>query len=498
MSTTAPPWVDMPHPAELDGDEPPQDLAAPLEPPAPAPATVTPPHSLDAERECLAAVFTSPGVIVELERIVAPADFFVWQHQLVYGCMLGMLHAGHPIDPVTLQLTLQAQGLYERIGGARAIGELIDRSGTIANVAHYARVVADHARVRRLIEAARAIEVAAHQDVGDVDAFLVRAEATLDQAIAAARPRARLDLRSLSERSAEDGDWFETTPPSPDALLTWGDGTRQPLLMAAGRVALLAAAGGVGKTYALCQLAIAIATGQPWLASYAVSRKGRVLLALAEEDEAEIRRRLWSAARMLGRSGDDETAYLLSEARRNIVALPLMGQHVALLDRDHEPTPWHRRLLDELADQPLRAIIADPLSRWGGPDIETDAHAATRVIQLLEGLTKLPSAPAVIVAHHANKGALREDGERTQAVVRGHSALVDGARWVGYLERLTGRQRSRSRLSVVKSNYGPTPPSLELTRDGSGALRPMQPHELEAEREELDEARKAARQGGRP
>lgn len=449
----------------------------------------TPPHSLEAEREVLAAALLDRAGVEQVLAVPLSA-WYVERHQILAAAIAAMVEAATPIDPVTLAEALKSRGQWERVGGARAIGELMDRMGTVANVEHYARVIVDKARLRRIIDVARSVEVAAHQDVADVDDFVARTGAALTSTLAEVQAKAPLDTRSLEE--AGDIDWLTAPPPRADPLLTWGDGQRQPLMMAAGRVALLAAAGGVGKTYALVQLALAVATGTRWLGTYDVTRKGRVLLALAEEDMDECRRRLYMGAQVFGRAGDEGVDYLHAEVRRHVVPLALMGRDVAFLGPDG-PTPWHGELVAKLSEQPWRAVILDPLSRWGGPEIETDAHAATRVVQLLEQLTKLPGTPAVIVAHHTNKGALRDDpGSRSQAVVRGHSALVDGARWVGYLERLP--RSGRSRMSVVKSNYGPPPPTLELTRDGSGALRPMQPHELEAEREE-DQAKRGKRGG---
>ena len=472
---------DAPHPADFEGpwSQPDGEAVSASGP--------TPPHSLDAEREVLAAALVDPRAVDAVASVPAWA-WYSDRHAVIAQAMRELASRGQGIDVVTLRQALIDLGRWQWVGEARAIGELMDRAGTIANVEDYVQIVVGKARLRRVIDTVRRIEVAAHQDVDDVDAFVAQAGASVTETLADVAPRLPIDVRSLEELGAFD--WLSEPPPRAEALLTWGDG---PLLMAAGRVALLAAAGGVGKTYALVQLALAVATGTPWLGSYQVARKGRVLLALAEEDVDEIRRRLYMGAQTFGRAGDDDVEYLLAEARRNIVPMALMGRDVAFLSAEGA-TKWHGDLVAKLSEQPWRAVILDPLSRWGGPEIETDAHAATRVVQLLEQLTTLPGAPAVVVAHHTNKGALRDDpAQRNQGIVRGHSALVDGARWVGYLERITGRARSRSRLSVVKSNYGPTPPALELTRDGSGALRPMEPHELEAEREELEQAKQQRR-----
>lgn len=483
-----PPWTEsMPHPGD-DGE--PLRLGFDVQSDFELSVKPKPPHSLDAEREVLAAAFCDAAAMTVIGSILAPQDFYSDRHRLVFEGFVSLRERGVAIDPVTLAQALKDRGTWERIGGVSALGNLLDRSGTVANLGHYCAIVRDKARLRRVIEAAKRIEVSAHEDMDDVSAFVQRADLDFGAAMSAARLAATFDIRSMHD--AGDDMWLTEAPPPAEPLITF----RHPdygdqLFLAKGRVGLLAAAGGTGKSYALIQLALAIATGTHWLGRYHVAKKGRVLLALAEEDIAEMRRRIWAAARVFGRG--DEAAYMLSEVARHVVPLPLMGQDVALLTRDCEPSAWHRTLVERLsATGPWRAIILDPLSRWGGPEIETDAHAATRVIQLLEVLTKLDGDPSVIVAHHTNKSALSEDGAaRTQAVVRGHSALVDGARWVGFLESIKphdkSTNRARLKLSVVKTNYGPKPEPLELKRANGGTLEAMEPHELHAEREEREQ-----------
>lgn len=475
-----PPAYDAPHPAEM----------IPVGSVGSAP---TPPHSLEAERECLGAVLVEHGAMDILAGVLAPEQLFAERHREIWRAMLELRSRGVGVDPVTLRQALIDRGSYERLGGARVIGELLDRSGSLGLLEHYAGIVRDKARLRRLIDAARAVEVSAYQDVHDVDAFVRHTETAIGRALGDVRATTEVDMRPIAE--AHDPTWLTEAPAPRDALLTWGDWQRQPLMLPAGEVALLAAAGGVGKSYTLLDLAFAVATGMPWLRTYACPRKGKVLVAFAEEDLDELRRRLWALAKSI--KGDD-AEYLISEAARNIVPMALRGQDCAFLDRDRQPSQWHGSLLDRLSKTgPWRAIILDPLSRWGGPEIETDAHAATSVIRLLETLTQVDGRPAVVVAHHTNKSALNADTPRTQGVVRGHSALVDGARWVGFLERLPTvdpRIKGRCRLSVVKSNYGPAPDPLELVRDGT--LRPMEQHELDCEREAREEGKQARRKGG--
>jgi hypothetical protein len=125
-----------------------------------------------------------------------------------------------------------------------------------------------------------------------------------------------------------------------------------------GKVGQLIAEGGGGKTQALCQLAIAVATGGTWLGSLDVAPegKGRVLLVLGEEDSDEARRRLYRSAQ-LGH---------VHPATDAIEVLPLAGIPVAMLALDQ-----YRNLVDTPFSHWLRAHVAEgphptPMpQRWG-------------------------------------------------------------------------------------------------------------------------------------
>ena len=84
-----------------------------------------------------------------------------------------------------------------------------------------------------------------------------------------------------SRRFVLDPAWQSQQPPTREWLLTDLRTKRGVLPM---RIAAqLIAAGGVGKSMVAVQLAIAVATGLPWLGTFA-TRKGRVLLIMGEED----------------------------------------------------------------------------------------------------------------------------------------------------------------------------------------------------------------------
>lgn len=293
--------------------------------------------------------------------------------------------------------------------------------------------------------------------------------------------------RTVGEWGAATGaDWLTTNPPKRRYLLTRPDDHgNERGAVPLGRVGMLAAAGGMGKSWALCQLALSVATGAKWLGTYTVPTPGRVLLVLAEEEAEEMQRRLHYGARALALTPTEQEA-----ARSRIVALPLAGEGVALtysadelraMPEEQRPrpgelleTPFAEKLRAQLkAADDWRLIVLDPMSRFAGPDVEADNAQATRFVQTLESLTHVPGPPTVIVAHHTTKGSRADAATGASAIAaRGSSALTDGVRWQGNLVPAKHAPPPGFLwFEVTKGNYTEQQSALLLTRAEHGVLR---------------------------
>lgn len=296
---------------------------------------------------------------------------------------------------------------------------------------------------------------------------------------------ARLGLRTVGDAGWLDPD---NVAPAVRALLTVPNelGSREVAFMPAGKVAMLVAPGGTGKSQALVQLAVSVASGKPWLGTYNVKDPGPVLLALGEEDANEMHRRIRGAVDVVGWDAAPAVA-------RNLHALSLCGERAMLVDDEGKDTLFGKSLSAGLAAWPgvdgWRLIILDPASRFLGPEAETDNAQATRFIEAVERLTRLPGQPTVLFAHHTNKSALA--GDTDQGAARGSSGLTDGARWQANLNRCleetTPEEAKKGKkgklipneviLQVVKANHCPVAEPLRLKRDleRGGFLAPMDP-----------------------
>jgi replicative DNA helicase len=111
-----------------------------------------PPHNLDAEEAVLGAVLTSGRLLVEVAAVLEEADFYRPAHRTIWRAILRLADRGEPTDPVTVLGELGDSGELADVGGAPFLHTLVEAVPTVANAGHYAQLVAETARRRRVID----------------------------------------------------------------------------------------------------------------------------------------------------------------------------------------------------------------------------------------------------------------------------------------------------------------------------------------------------------
>lgn len=275
-------------------------------------------------------------------------------------------------------------------------------------------------------------------------------------------------------------DWYTTAPPPREWLLKDARTEAREGVLPLGKVGLLAAEGGAGKTMAGMQLARAVATQTKWLDTFEVPQAGKVLLILGEEDAEEVHRRVYRATHVGNGPVPPEGS---------IVTLPLAGITCPMIEdgEDGAFLVWLREYVKDTG--PYALVIVDPVSRFYGADAERDNAAATRFCQALESLV-VPSGGANILGwHHVNKNSRGSGATVDASSARGSSALTDGVRWVSTIavENIDGGD-AVLKLAVAKSNYAKKPPPLDLRYGDGGVLIPLD----DADREKVEHARDEA------
>ena len=113
-----------------------------------------PPHNSDAERSVLGAALLSQDALYEVIEVVRPGDFYDPNHKEIFTVICDLSRRNAPVDALTVSEELDKRGSLSIVGGRAYVAGLASTTPTTANAAEYAKIVAEKASTRRLIEMA--------------------------------------------------------------------------------------------------------------------------------------------------------------------------------------------------------------------------------------------------------------------------------------------------------------------------------------------------------
>ena len=161
-----------------------------------------PPHDLQAEESLLGAMMLSKDAIAAASEIIGgPDDFYKPAHGHIYEAIIGLYGTGEPVDPVTVADALTRVDLLEAIGGTGVLVNLQSRTPATTSAGRYAKIVEEHALLRRMIWVSSEIIEGAYSVPDDVDGLIDDAEARM-YAVAE---------RRLTDTTAPIGDLLNLT-----------------------------------------------------------------------------------------------------------------------------------------------------------------------------------------------------------------------------------------------------------------------------------------------
>src|SRR3954452_8159705 len=142
----------------------------------PARAQRVPPHNLQAEESLLGAMLLSKDAIASAVETVGVDDFYKPAHGHVFDAITSLYGAGEPADPVTVAEELRRAGLLEAVGGQAALVSLQANTPATTSAGRYAKIVEEHALLRRMIHVAGEIAEKAYGLPDDVTKSIDEAE----------------------------------------------------------------------------------------------------------------------------------------------------------------------------------------------------------------------------------------------------------------------------------------------------------------------------------
>ncbi|MGZ4618577.1 MAG: replicative DNA helicase [Frankiaceae bacterium] len=138
-----------------------------------------PPQDVAAEQSVLGGMLLSKDAIADVVEVLRPADFYRPNHQSVYEVVQDLYARGEPADVISVAAELTRRELLSRVGGAPYLHTLIAGVPTAANAGYYARIVAEKALLRRLVEAGTRIVQMGYSPGADADEAVDRAQAAV-------------------------------------------------------------------------------------------------------------------------------------------------------------------------------------------------------------------------------------------------------------------------------------------------------------------------------
>lgn len=165
-----------------------------------------PPHNLEAEESVLGACLLSREAIASALEILSAEDFYKPAHAEIFNSILQLYGKGEPVDAITLSEELARRGSLDQIGDKPYIHTLLQTVPTPGSATHYARIVEEHALLRRLISASHEISDMAFSMPEEVEETIDQAEDLIYQV---SRRRVSADFVALKDLLTENMEMVE-------------------------------------------------------------------------------------------------------------------------------------------------------------------------------------------------------------------------------------------------------------------------------------------------
>ena len=178
-------------------------------PPAEASGKV-PPQNIEAETSVLGTILLSEqaldGLLIDVK--LRAEDFYRPSHGAIFQAMIRLKDKAdpEPVDVLTVCEQLSKEGKLEDAGGTAYVHSLPNMVPAAGNVRHYARIVKDHALMRRLLSTTRDIQDEVFAFQGPVRELLEQAESRLFHIAHEDRTG---ELRSIADVLHEELDKLE-------------------------------------------------------------------------------------------------------------------------------------------------------------------------------------------------------------------------------------------------------------------------------------------------
>lgn len=388
-----------------------------------------PPQDIQAEQAVLGSIFLAPDELINAMEVLGAKDFYQRRHQLIYQAMINLFDRNEAIDVVTLKAELERGNALEDVGSVGYLVELSQATPYAGSISFYAKIVADKALLRNLIQAANKIVAAGYEQDEDVSAIVEDAERGI---LEVSERRNSIGFQAIEDvlqetfrnidQLAQNDEEITGIPTGYPALDKMTAGLQQ------GELIILAARPAVGKTAFALNIAQNIGT----------KTDASVAIFSLEMDAESLVKRMLCAEGLID-AGHLKTGQLTDEEWGNlVVAMGSLSRASIFIDdtpgiKVSEIRARCRRLAQEKKD--LGLILIDYLQLIEGTGRENRQQEVSEISRQLKKLAKELKVPVIALSQLSRGVEQRQDKRPVMSDIRESGSIEQDADIVAFLYR---------------------------------------------------------------
>ena len=425
-----------------------------------------PPHSIEGESSVLGGLLLDNDAWDRVGDILHDADFYRYEHKLIYASIGALVNASKPADVITVFEHLQNQGKAEDIGGLAYLNSLAQYVPSASNIRRYAEIVRDRSILRKLVTASDEIATNAFNPKGRPVSEIVDESEQKIFNIGEQGKRNKQGFQGMGSLAVQLMDRVQEMADNPSDITGVPTGLydldRSLSGMQAGDLIVLAARPSMGKTALAINIAehVALNEGLP-VAVFSMEMGAsqlavRIVGSIGRIDQGHLR---------TGRLTDDEWPRL-TEAIEKLRTISLHIDETAGLTVS-ELRANARRLARQCGK--LGLIVVDYLQLMSVSSSMSDENRATAVGEISRGLKMLAKelqCPVIALSQLSRGVESRPDKRPLMSDLRESGAIEQDADVImfiyrdDYYNKMDGPHPSKepgvAEVIIAKQRNGPT------------------------------------------
>ncbi|MEH3087832.1 MAG: replicative DNA helicase [Xylophilus ampelinus] len=420
-----------------------------------------PPHSVEAESSVLGGLMLDNGAWDRVGDLLKDADFYRYEHQLIFMAVAALINGGKPADVITVHEQLTNLGKAADVGGLGYLNALAQYVPSASNIRRYAEIVRERSILRKLVSASDEIATNAFDPQGrNVDKILDEAEQKIF-AIGEEGSRMKQGFQGMDSLVVDLLDRVQEMADNPNDITGVPTGfidlDRMTSGLQAGDLVVLAARPSMGKTAFAVNIAehVALNEGLP-VAVFSMEMGAaqlavRIVGSIGRVDQGHLR---------TGKLSDEEWPRL-TEAIEKL-------RHISLhIDETPGLTPSQLRAnARRLARQcgKLGLIVVDYLQLMSGSGGSSGDNRATELGEISRGLKMLAKelqCPVIALSQLNRSVEQRTDKRPMMSDLRESGAIEQDADIIMFIYRddyynKDSKEPGVAEVIIGKQRNGPT------------------------------------------